>query len=170
MEPDQAQAKVLDLLKQMFGIDSVASMSLAIAGEHSHAAADSTSESLRQGAGSLSYDYQRTAAEVDHTALTASGSITLQDGRSFQLDLSWERTVAVVQRQSVSMNATRDDGSRAPSYALPDSGGADSPASLLLSALMTWAKPGNAGSTTSLKDLLAAYQPAPTAAWIDQVA
>lgn len=103
--PDAQQKQVRQILQTMFGISNVTSMSLKIDVSHEQASLASSHEQLQQSATGLAYDYQDSSLQAEHTGLSASGTITLDDGRSFNLDLHYDRTQIVTSSHSVSVRA-----------------------------------------------------------------
>ena len=97
-QPKAQEQQVLDVLKNLFGISNVASMNLQIDVSQVHAVGSASAERST----STSYDYQDSYTELHGTSLQASGTITLDDGRSFALDLSYSRTELFHSERSVS--------------------------------------------------------------------
>lgn len=104
-EPDAKQKQVLEILEKVFGIAQVKSMSLQIDFSHSLAVAQSTQERGQATGSGLSYDFHSSYAEFEQSSLTAQGTITLDDGRTFKLNLSLQQTRAYISQQSVSVRA-----------------------------------------------------------------
>ena len=102
-QPEAQQKKVLSLLDSLFGITNVASMALNIDVSHAHASQASSQEQQSNTDHGLTYQYQDFAQEADTTALNASGTITLADGRTFNLDLQYQRSVTVTTSRSVNL-------------------------------------------------------------------
>ena len=108
-QPEEQNKKVLSLLNQMFGITNVASMSLQIDVTHAHAQQSSSSELQRSDASGITYDYQDSSQQADYTALSATGTITLDDGRSFNLDLQYEHALIVTSDRSLHLEGPASD-------------------------------------------------------------
>lgn len=100
-QPEAQQKKVLSLLDKLFGITNVTSMALNIDVSHAHVSQTSSREQQSNTDHGLTYQYQDSAQEADTTALSANGTITLADGRSFNLDLQYQRSVIVTSSRSV---------------------------------------------------------------------
>lgn len=107
--PEDQNKKVLSLLDQMFGITNVTSMSLQIDVSKIHAQQFCSSEHQSSDASGLTYDYQDSSLLADSTAMHAAGTIELADGRSFQLDLSYEHSVVVTSQRSLHLEAPDSD-------------------------------------------------------------
>ncbi len=122
-QPEAQQTKVLSLLDKLFGITNVTSMALNIDVSHEHSSQASSREQQNNSDHGLSYQYRDFAEEADTTALSASGTITLADGRSFNLDLQYQRSVTVTSSRSVDL--TVDAPTTAPG-AQPDLSGSGS--------------------------------------------
>ena len=105
LQPDVKQQKVLDLLQRMFGISEVTSLDLSIDVSHAQGVTAQMTESSAQSGSGMSYDYQESYAEFEQTSLSAQGTITLADGRSFTLDLQWQQTRTYVEQHSLSIRA-----------------------------------------------------------------
>ena len=105
-QPEEQNKKVLSLLDQMFGITNVTSMSLHIDVSHAYVQQSSSREQQRSQASGLTYDYQDSSLEASSTDLSASGTISLADGRSFQLDLQYEQTIVVTRERSLHLEAS----------------------------------------------------------------
>ena len=108
-QPEEQNKKVLSLLDQMFGITNVNSMSLQVDVSHAYLQQYSSREQQRSQASGLTYDYQDSSLEASSTALSASGTISLADGRSFQLDLQYEQTVIVTSERSLRLEGSDSD-------------------------------------------------------------
>lgn len=104
-EPDAKQKQVLEILERLFGITRVKSIDLRIDTSRVQASLQSVQEGVQRSGSGMAYDYHESYAEFEQSSLTAQGTITLEDGRSFKLDLSWQQTRAYVQEQSVSIRA-----------------------------------------------------------------
>ena len=141
-QPKAQEQQVLDVLGKMFGIANVASMNLQIDVSQVHAVGSASTE---RSTGSR-YDYQDSYTELHGTSLQASGTITLDDGRSFALDLSYsrteilhhERTVAVAHGDGTEGKGDREaaPGALDPLY-LHVANASDTAAPLSLSTLLT---------------------------------
>ena len=99
-QPQAQEQQVLDVLQKLFGISNVASMNLQIEVSQVHAVGSASTE---RSTGS-SYDYQDSYTEFHGASLQASGTITLDDGRSFALDLSYSRTELFHRERSVAVS------------------------------------------------------------------
>jgi len=108
-QPEQQVKKVLSLLEQMFGITNVTSMNLQLDVQHAHLVDASQHEQQSASAAGTNYDYQDSFTEASQTALNASGTITLADGRSFQLDMHYQHTQIVTSSRSVSIASSAPD-------------------------------------------------------------
>jgi hypothetical protein len=95
-QPDAQHQQVLELLNRMFGITQVQSMDLKIATSESSGARHSLSTS-NDG---QTQTYAESYRAFDQSSLTASGTITLQDGRTLKLNLQYQRTVAFASDQT----------------------------------------------------------------------
>lgn len=94
----------------MFGITNVASMALDIDVSHARQL-HTASREVQQGSDhGLTYSYQDFAQEAETTALHASGTITLDDGRSFALDLDYQHSLTVTQSRSFELTIERPSG------------------------------------------------------------
>lgn len=114
--PEAQQKKVLSLLDTMFGITNVASMALDIDVSHAHQS-HTASREVQQGSDhGLTYSYQDFAQEAETTALHASGTITLDDGRSFALDLDYQHSLTVTQSRSFDLTIERPSGATAEAW------------------------------------------------------
>ena len=104
-EPDAKQKQVLEILEKVFGIAQVKSLSLQIDATRSLLTSQSTQQRAQASGGGLAVDYHSSYAEFEQSSLTAQGTFTLDDGRTFKLDLSVQQTRLYVSEQSVSLRA-----------------------------------------------------------------
>lgn len=100
-QPKDQEQQVRDVLHTLLGISNVANMNLQIDVSQVHAVGSASSER----SSSSSYDYQDSYTEFHGTSLQASGTITLDDGRSFALDLSYSRTELFHSERTVSVTS-----------------------------------------------------------------
>ncbi len=110
-EPAAQQKQVLELLDRMFGITQVQSMDLKIATSQSSGTSHALSSS---GDGQT---YAESYRAFNQTSLTASGTITLDDGRTLNLDLQYQRTVAFASDQTWQGTAPTDGAGQLPAWA-----------------------------------------------------
>lgn len=111
--PDAQQKQVLELLDRMFGITQVQSMDLKIATSQSSGA----SHALSTSNDGQTQTYAESYRAFDQTSLTASGTITLDDGRTFNLDLQYQRTVAFASDLTWQRTASPDGAGPLPAWA-----------------------------------------------------
>ena len=111
--PDAQQKQVLELLDRMFGITQVQSMDLKIATSQSSGA----SLALQASDNGQTQTYAESYRAFDQTSLTASGTITLDDGRTFNLDLQYQRTVAFASDRTWQRTASPEGVGPLPAWA-----------------------------------------------------
>ncbi len=104
-QPDAQERQVRTVLKDLFGITDIAALDLKIDVSHAHASASSTSQQQQSSASGSAFDYHESYREADVTTLAAAGTITLGDGRSFALQLQYERSEVLVREQTISQRS-----------------------------------------------------------------
>ncbi len=104
-QPDAQERQVRTVLKDLFGITDIAALDLKIDVSHAHASASSTSQQQTTTASGSAFDYHESYREAEVTTLAAAGTITLGDGRSFDLQLQYERSEVLVREQTISQRS-----------------------------------------------------------------
>ncbi len=92
-EPDPKTKQVLSILEKVFGIKNISSYSFKIDTSHVQAQGATAAAEVQQSGFGIAYDYHESYLEYERSTLSAAGTITLDDGRSFslKLDLMQER-------------------------------------------------------------------------------
>jgi hypothetical protein len=85
-------------------------MALDIDVSHAHLSQSASREVQQNSDHGLTYSYEDFSREAETTALHASGTITLDDGRSFALDLDYQHSLTVTQSRSFALTSDRPSG------------------------------------------------------------